>query len=648
MMRMIPINKCYLPVTGLLAAFVLGAIAHAAAAEERPIKGGMEWAQALVDSQFRQFKGLSAEERIPFSRWTDTDNFEKFMAGEEGCQVLYHGVWPGDSSAAVLKEQWPDGGPQPGAFIIGQARVAVIVHAGNPIPSLTTGQLAELLRISGEGKSWREILAPATDEEEIGEDGNLGEAQRGAARATTGARAFVDGVVRPYAEDPETLGSRVVRRACMMLGPEFPTGYYFFREDFNEAHTAEQIMEKVGRDRHAIGFFLYNGQELPAGVRLLPVSTGGEAGPVVMDRRPVIQPGYPLSLPLVLYLRPDASDEMREFCRFAVGPEGAEIARSHGLITMRDHLEYQAEQRVAGVRSAQGAEVRALVPDAALRALVPQLGMEYVRAKETMLLQTGVAESETAAVASFLGSGDNRPDLLFLSSQPSEAVMREHGGAWRRMMPEEHLLAGRAVAVIVNGVNEVDALSVEQLQDIFLGRMNDWSAVVPNSGNATAGNPIQRFGLPRNDPAALVMHRERVVPPDVAHIETKEDTAAVVAAVSLNEGGIGIVDLALLPTTGQTVKVLGVMVGDVADETDGRVLHATAETIASGGYPFTERVYLYVNPKGNPVAQGFAKFLAEGSPDKAVALYTDSVEKVAEVYHKNGLMRIATMQKAEE
>jgi ABC-type phosphate transport system substrate-binding protein len=94
------------------------------------------------------------------------------------------------------------------------------------------------------------------------------------------------------------------------------------------------------------------------------------------------------------------------------------------------------------------------------------------------------------------------------------------------------------------------------------------------------------------------------------------------------------VDLAAIPKTGQTIKVIGIIRTKNNAGGDGQkpeVIRPTAATIRDGTYPLAERIFLYVHPKASEAAKGFAKFLASESLEQA--------------YHSHGLLPLVNSKK---
>jgi ABC-type phosphate transport system substrate-binding protein len=253
------------------------------------------------------------------------------------------------------------------------------------------------------------------------------------------------------------------------------------------------------------------------------------------------------------------------------------------------------------------------------------------------------------AVSPFIAAGGK--ELLFLNDKPSHKAMQAHGVKWNELNPAEYLLAGRAVAIVVNPANKLESLTLEQVRSIFGGEVDDW-AIIGGTGfqpvNAQPGKAVPQtkincFGLRGNDPAGAIFNKECLSEGKIKKVTFKKDTAETLAAVSMDTQAIAFVDLAAIPLTGQSVKILGIQMntGKNAGETPAtRVCLPTAENIKSAMYPLSQRLYLYVHPKASETATDFAKFIATCGGSEA-SPYADTVKSVMETYRKNGLIPLA-------
>ncbi|GMU03621.1 phosphate ABC transporter substrate-binding protein [Corallococcus caeni] len=159
-------------------------------------------------------------------------------------------------------------------------------------------------------------------------------------------------------------------------------------------------------------------------------------------------------------------------------------------------------------------------------------------------------------------------------------------------------VAKDGVTFYVNESNKVDALTVEQLKDIYLGDTTSWKAV----GGADA--PIVLYSR-ENSSGTYVFVKDTVLGGDdfAASAQTLPGTAAVVNAVSKEKNGIGYGGAAYA----KGIKELKVKKGNDA-------FAPTAENVKSGKYPLSRDLFFYLRNKPAGEAKAFIDFAlsAEG------------------------------------
>jgi len=515
-------------------------------------------------------------------------------------------------------------------------------------------------------------------------------------------------------------------------------------------------------------------------VKVLSVAKSPSEKPIAIAEYPSIQSDYPLAEPLVLYLHPTRPKAARQFCEYAIGPDGSAIAATFGLVTPYVQRQAETEARLAELKSGRGVRLSSIGIGGGSKA-VPDLAVEYVKAKAVVQMGYAATDSDVAAVGAFVRAGaeatsmpaeagglgavaaappkpapgtpataglpgpsaaapSSAPavrqgspqatmpatapapvppmtpfvaaggkELLFLADKPSARAVELHGQKWNALGrdsagkpngagPAEYLLAGRAVAVIVNPANKIDALTLAQLQAIFGGEVEDWGTLGNSgsqiTGSQIKGSQIKAYGLRSDDLATGIFEKECLERAKWKRVGIKKDSAEVLAAVSMAPQAIAFVDLAAIPATGQNVRVLGIRLpgrgpaappppaeagtspvggGGVAERTGaapppafaeatagrpapgatslvrgGGVYYPTPENIKSAMYPLSQRLWLYVHPQASDTARDFVKFIATcgGSTSLTAGAseaspYADTVKSVMDTYRKHGLVPLA-------
>lgn len=521
-----------------------------------------------------------------------------------------------EHSTSCLLRRFPKGSPQPGVYFLGQRRIAVIVNARNKTVLVPPKGLGQLLTKSEKPIEW----------DAIGGDRRP---------------------VNVYDEGHAPGLRDLVREQCMGFSEKHPGytrhSFHPFREDIQPLRDGDAVIEKVRKDPNGLGLFWYRGQDLK-GVKLLKIAAAEGEKPVALVAEPVIQDDYPLAEPLMLYIHPKAPKSLWEFGEFCTGPAAAEIVARHGYMTPHHMRIHEADDRVKRFVAGDGEKIVATGPTF-IREIIPGLATEYARARRPAQVAFKTAASDAAAVAAFMGDRGTVPDLLFLTNVPNEKILGGHADAWRKLAPVEHVLTGRATAVIVNAANKLESLPQAQIAAIFAGETNDWETIgdaglpAPAKRLGPSGIPINRFGTREHDASKILASRGGK-PAKVGRLALLADTQAVVAAVSVDPQGIGLVNIVDLPRTGQTVKVLGV---DGAAPGPGRasdVVRPTATTIRNESYPFAERISVFVHPKASETGKSFSEFLASCGGSSG-SREPEPVRLMAAAYRKHGWMSLA-------
>ncbi|SDU28275.1 phosphate ABC transporter substrate-binding protein [Desulfobacula phenolica] len=160
----------------------------------------------------------------------------------------------------------------------------------------------------------------------------------------------------------------------------------------------------------------------------------------------------------------------------------------------------------------------------------------------------------------------------------------------KSVYPVPFRVALDAIVPVVNYKNTVDDLSLEQLKDIYLGKITNWSEVGGTPGKIVVisrDSSSGTFGVWKD----LVMKKERVIPGAL----TVPSNGGIVQAVANTPGAIGYVGLGYLNGDIKSVKVNG---------TPG-----TEENTLNGSFPIARGLFMFT--KGWPTGDtmGFLSFI---------------------------------------
>jgi phosphate transport system substrate-binding protein len=154
--------------------------------------------------------------------------------------------------------------------------------------------------------------------------------------------------------------------------------------------------------------------------------------------------------------------------------------------------------------------------------------------------------------------------------------------------PVEFIIARDAIAIIVNLENPVDRLTLQQLSDIYSGKIENWSEV------GGEDRPIVRLSRETNSGTHVYFLEE------VLRLGDKEDptlfspytlllpsSEGITAEVRQNPNSIGYDGLGYVT---EEEKVIA-----VARTPQEEYIYPSAETVNSGKYPIARDLYMYTN-----------------------------------------------------
>ncbi len=161
--------------------------------------------------------------------------------------------------------------------------------------------------------------------------------------------------------------------------------------------------------------------------------------------------------------------------------------------------------------------------------------------------------------------------------------------------PVEHLVAYDGIAVVVNKENPLTKISVEQLSDIYTGKITKWDAVgAKGLGDIQVTNRESSSGTYDSFKEMVVQLHGKAKDRDyMAGTLNQTSTENIMALVSQTKGAIGYVGLGYVD---DRVKVL-----DVIPIGGKEPVKASAETVLNGKYPISRKLYCYTDgePTGN-------------------------------------------------
>lgn len=153
--------------------------------------------------------------------------------------------------------------------------------------------------------------------------------------------------------------------------------------------------------------------------------------------------------------------------------------------------------------------------------------------------------------------------------------------------PVEHTVAYDGIAVVVHPSNPVEALSLEQISDIYVGNVTKWSELgVEGAGDIVAVSRDSSSGTYESfKEMAVQMHGKDKDRDYGATILKQASNEAVKNTVASGTGAIGYIGLGYVD---ESVKVIGVIGMD-----GGEPVMPSAETVKDKSYPIARALYMY-------------------------------------------------------
>ncbi len=188
-----------------------------------------------------------------------------------------------------------------------------------------------------------------------------------------------------------------------------------------------------------------------------------------------------------------------------------------------------------------------------------------------------VNESGSGNGAKALISG--KCDIATMSRFMKEKEFKAAAGSGK--MPVAHAVAMDGIAVVVNPANPVGKLTLEQIHDIYAGKVNNWKQVggvdmpIVIISRDTSSGTYETF-------ETKVMHKD----PIASGVETVGSNGQMRARVQSTKNAIGYVGLGFVDKS-----VKAVLVNNIP---------ATKSSVASGVYPIARPLFMFTDGYPKP------------------------------------------------
>ena len=166
------------------------------------------------------------------------------------------------------------------------------------------------------------------------------------------------------------------------------------------------------------------------------------------------------------------------------------------------------------------------------------------------------------------------------------------------------VIAHDGIAVIVNEDNPVDNLSIDQLRDIYTGKITNWKEL---------GGEDLKIQLVNRDEASGTREAFKTIVMDGQDFDRRATvlpgTGQVRDVVSRSRGAIGYISMGFVDSSYATTKVKALSVNHV---------EPLEKTVSSGGYPISRDLYFFVKGKPSAAARGYIDYVLSEKMDAQI------------------------------
>jgi phosphate transport system substrate-binding protein len=178
---------------------------------------------------------------------------------------------------------------------------------------------------------------------------------------------------------------------------------------------------------------------------------------------------------------------------------------------------------------------------------------------------------------------------------------RDVKAAEKEMFPDlvEYAIAMDGIAIITHPSNPIESLTLDQIKEIYEGKITNWSEVGGESGEIVLVGRDSASGT-REFFYTDVMKSEDFAPSQLE----KGSNGALKQTIEQTPTAIGYVSIGYLDDTIHTVAL----------DIDGEIVLPTVETIKAGEYPISRPLYLLTSGEPTGPTADFISFLID-TPD---------------------------------
>ncbi|HXH18699.1 MAG TPA: substrate-binding domain-containing protein [Chitinophagales bacterium] len=187
----------------------------------------------------------------------------------------------------------------------------------------------------------------------------------------------------------------------------------------------------------------------------------------------------------------------------------------------------------------------------------------------------------------------------------------------RKLFPKSLKVATDAIALITHPENDDTVVTMEQLSDIFSGKINTWKTLNPTS---KLDKLIIIFDNKNSSTARYIQEKFNTeLPPNTYAVNTNPE---VIDYVAQNKNALGVIGVSWISDTDDSVSLdflekINVL-RIISKPGDMRGKQPYQAYIAQGSYPLTRSVYIINREARTGLGTGFATFVASDKGQRII------------------------------
>ncbi len=187
----------------------------------------------------------------------------------------------------------------------------------------------------------------------------------------------------------------------------------------------------------------------------------------------------------------------------------------------------------------------------------------------------------------------------------------------RKLFPKTLKIATDAIALITHPENQDTSITLQQLEEVFTGKINSWKSLDP----ATELTDLMIIFDNKNSSTARYIKEKfkTELPPNTYAVNTNPE---VINYVAEHKNAIGVIGVNWISdsddsTSMDFLKKINVM-RIISDSTDTRGKQPYQAYIAQGAYPLTRSIYILLREARSGLGTGFAHWVANDKGQRII------------------------------